>query len=353
MSKKRDALRRGVRSLIDVTSRELAALENRGPDVDRRPGAPAPRHVRDMLPNSPPPSLTLESLLAPPEPAPPHAPAPDEAPRLSPEVPLPAAETAPPAGSEAAAAQAISEIEPAVRAVEPTVVRPPRDAGSAEAVPWRFLDGTREVNRTIPPPPNGWPKVVDEAPVADRPVSRTADPAANSAVRAPAAQPPALDSTEAVSPAPAGALPPASTAARREAEGSAKPGRGTRRARSRTDNRASAGTRGPARPDVPNSSDAPRGRPRTATPGATTRRARRERDRETAGDPVPDAVDPAQARGKTGVCFAYFINHACWRVPEAYCNKALQTCIIRQCPVYHLHRDALEQRFAKKFKHFW
>jgi len=66
-----------------------------------------------------------------------------------------------------------------------------------------------------------------------------------------------------------------------------------------------------------------------------------------------DRVDAAQAHARKGVCFAYFLNQACWRVPEAYCNTALQVCITRECPVYHLHKDALERRFAKKFHHFW
>lgn len=66
-----------------------------------------------------------------------------------------------------------------------------------------------------------------------------------------------------------------------------------------------------------------------------------------------DTVNPMQAQSRTGVCRSYFINHECWRVPNAYCNTALQVCVIRNCPVYHLHKDALERRFAKKFKHFW
>jgi len=66
-----------------------------------------------------------------------------------------------------------------------------------------------------------------------------------------------------------------------------------------------------------------------------------------------DAVPPVQPEARTGVCRSYFVNHECWRVPNAYCNTALQVCVIRNCPVYHLHKDALERRFAKKFKHFW
>ncbi len=64
-------------------------------------------------------------------------------------------------------------------------------------------------------------------------------------------------------------------------------------------------------------------------------------------------VDPEQAHARKGVCSAYFINQECWRVPDAYCNTALQICAIRECPVYHLHQEALEKRFAGKFKHFW
>jgi hypothetical protein len=66
-----------------------------------------------------------------------------------------------------------------------------------------------------------------------------------------------------------------------------------------------------------------------------------------------NGVNPAQVHARKGVCFAYFLNHECWRVPDAYCNSALQVCITRQCPIYHLHKDALEHRFAKKFKHLW
>jgi hypothetical protein len=66
-----------------------------------------------------------------------------------------------------------------------------------------------------------------------------------------------------------------------------------------------------------------------------------------------DSVGLAPVQSRTGVCRSYFINHECWRVPNAYCNTALQVCVIRNCPVYHLHKDALERRFAKKFKHLW
>ncbi|HEV2282352.1 MAG TPA: hypothetical protein VGX75_08180, partial [bacterium] len=73
----------------------------------------------------------------------------------------------------------------------------------------------------------------------------------------------------------------------------------------------------------------------------------------SADDLEGDDAGPDQVESRTGVCRSYFVNHDCWRVPGAYCNTALQVCVIRNCPVYHLHKDALERRFAKKFKHFW
>jgi len=77
-------------------------------------------------------------------------------------------------------------------------------------------------------------------------------------------------------------------------------------------------------------------------------------NRPSGTDDVPvDTLAPAPAESRTGVCRSYFINQECWRVANAYCNTALQVCVIRKCPVYHLHKDALEQRFAKKFKHLW
>jgi hypothetical protein len=53
------------------------------------------------------------------------------------------------------------------------------------------------------------------------------------------------------------------------------------------------------------------------------------------------------------VCFAFFVNRKCWEVQEAYCNHALHICMLRQCPVYELHREELERRFADKFKYLW
>jgi len=94
--------------------------------------------------------------------------------------------------------------------------------------------------------------------------------------------------------------------------------------------------------------------------GAGTRKERRapaprsgRRSAPAPDDAGEDSVNPMPVQSRTGVCRSYFINHECWRVPNAYCNTALQVCVIRNCPVYHLHKDALERRFAKKFKHFW
>ncbi|MCS7234830.1 MAG: hypothetical protein RMM30_02470 [Armatimonadota bacterium] len=56
---------------------------------------------------------------------------------------------------------------------------------------------------------------------------------------------------------------------------------------------------------------------------------------------------------RKGVCQAYFVNRRCWEVPDAYCNHALHVCMLRACPVYHLHREELERRFAARFKYLW
>jgi hypothetical protein len=92
-------------------------------------------------------------------------------------------------------------------------------------------------------------------------------------------------------------------------------------------------------------------RPARKAPRART--GARERTGGPGGEAAHGEGGPTEVRFRTGVCRSYFINHECWHVPNAYCNTALQVCVIRNCPVYHLHKDALEHRFAKKFKHFW
>lgn len=70
--------------------------------------------------------------------------------------------------------------------------------------------------------------------------------------------------------------------------------------------------------------------------------------------PIPAAAPDAMAGpSKKGVCAAYYANRKCWEVPDAYCNQALHVCMLRECPVYHLNREELEQRFARKFAHLW
>jgi hypothetical protein len=94
--------------------------------------------------------------------------------------------------------------------------------------------------------------------------------------------------------------------------------------------------------------------PRPAKPRGRPRSPARRRVRPRAGAEIgSNGVRAEQFHARKGVCFAYFLNHECWRIPEAYCNGALQVCITRECPVYHLHKEALERRFARKFKHFW
>ncbi len=64
-------------------------------------------------------------------------------------------------------------------------------------------------------------------------------------------------------------------------------------------------------------------------------------------------VEPIAVHAKKGVCAAYNVSHACWEVDEAYCNTALHLCMLRGCPVYDLHREEMERRFAARFSHLW
>ena len=75
--------------------------------------------------------------------------------------------------------------------------------------------------------------------------------------------------------------------------------------------------------------------------------------------PAPGGHAPAGAPdiiagpSRKGVCAAYYVSRKCWEVADAYCNQALHVCMLRECPVYHLNREELEQRFARKFSHLW
>jgi len=76
-------------------------------------------------------------------------------------------------------------------------------------------------------------------------------------------------------------------------------------------------------------------------------------------DAPPATLEPARGLAeltlhpKKGVCAAYFANKKCWELPEAFCNQALHICRLRECPVYALHQEEMERRFAAKFKHLW
>ncbi|HKX17192.1 MAG TPA: hypothetical protein VJT33_04195 [bacterium] len=282
MSKRRDALRRGIRDLIQDTSRDLIAFEGREPRP--RPAAPPDSESE----------ARISRRLVPDEG---NAGAPSEAPALN-GGPLDAADRS------AAAAES--------HALPPAPARtPPDHEGEAD-----LLTG--------------------EPPVPQRPSAAPPEPAPPEPVRPPRpplelTMPPAfarpIVPTDRLTPD-AAAAPKARSADRRTADGRPQ-------ARAAAKKRKAARARRPAvsKGRIP---ALPRG-----TPGAP------------ADDVVAEDAGPAPAESRTGVCRSYFINHECWRVPAAYCNTALQVCVIRSCPVYHLHKDALERRFAKKYKHFW
>lgn len=93
-------------------------------------------------------------------------------------------------------------------------------------------------------------------------------------------------------------------------------------------------------------------RPAPATP-ETRPILRLVRDVPPPAPATPAPVDLTAATSKKGVCSAYYVNQQCWEVPDAFCNRALHVCMLRECPVYHLNRERLEQRFARKFAHLW
>ncbi|MBI4278974.1 MAG: hypothetical protein HY660_11000 [Armatimonadetes bacterium] len=106
----------------------------------------------------------------------------------------------------------------------------------------------------------------------------------------------------------------------------------------------------PAPPQVQPSPPVPPPAPEPATP------ARPGAPEQPSFDPARYAaalLDLSKAQGKKGVCFAYFANPNCWEVKEAYCNTALHVCMLRSCPIFFLHREELERRFASRFKHLY
>jgi hypothetical protein len=191
------------------------------------------------------------------------------------------------------------------------------------------------------PPLNGAPAIAPVRPESDGLRAAVAGtsappPAPRELVTEPVLFPPAVppDKTEVPPPAPRAAKPRGSKSRKT---------RGTRAAKKAADVRARRG--GGQRAKPARRVERPRASGGTMPAAAGTAAPV---DENMGAGTAPEPAEP-----RTGVCRSYFVNHECWRVPAAYCNTALQVCVIRSCPVYHLHKDALERRFAKKYKHLW
>ncbi len=353
MSKHREALRRGIRSLIQETSRELADLEGReAPDGAAVSSGESPAHP---------------APADGPSGAPEWGGAPDDG---SPAVVIPrdagAAEDAPDNG-------AILDAEVlAVEVRELAPQRSPDPAHDAPAVPSTTPLGPgaelpvpidqREASRGLQDRP-----AAPDPPVAARDAggtgARDGAPGAPAIRPAPEHGPPAPD---AAAPAPGARGATAGPGAGHLADAPAGPDGAARidaasPAAEPVADRERAGIerrRDPAPPKVRaarRAADETRGDTTRRAPskkGAARRRPRR-RSRSAASSWALDGVDPRQVHSRRGVCSAYFVDQECWRVPDAYCNTALHVCAMRECPVYHLHRDVLERRFASKYKHLW
>ena len=322
MSKRREALRRVLRPFIEDTSRELADLAG--------PHTPVPP-VR-TAPAAPPPTQTVP-------------PAREE--RVQPALPA-AAVDAPvrPAASE--------PVAPPVRPAEH--VAPPTRVVLTD--PFTALVQRAPVAEPVAPPvrPMESGPVVPplRRPVGSEPVTA---PAPAGPVRVPLHPPSNAGSQNA--PPPSGGSKPGQRQAEVAPGGGSKPERGQRQAEVAAGSQGQHATTTPsahAAASVPLIPVRPLRlpvTPRRTEPSKYPRAGHaRKRPRAVPGLGV-DGVSGDQALARKGVCFAYFIKQACWRVPEAYCNTALQVCITRECPVYHLHKEAMERRFATKFKHFW
>ena len=336
MSKHREALRRGIRSLIQETSRELADLEGRDATVE----TPAPAQGAD-------------SVAAAGQDAPHHRAERSDVHSVA------VAESA--AGDAVGAAPSAAGIDvderlmldAEVLAVEVREVGPSR-VGSAPPAPHRTDGGTgwRDGHE-----PSAGPAPAADAPneSADAPEHREPD-GRDEGLAGPlwgprrleiAAEPPRAASeretaaqSEGAAQADAAARPSAPTPkAHRVAGAASAPGRERR------------GGTGPARAKA----RARKTRARTSPKkGAAAAQRRAPRERRSAGEPMAlNGVEPRQVQSRKGVCSAYFMNNECWRVSDAYCNTALHVCAMRDCPVYHLHQEALERRFAAKYKYLW
>ncbi|HXX37507.1 MAG TPA: hypothetical protein VEP50_05035 [bacterium] len=294
MSKHREALRRGIRSLIQETSRELADLEGREAPSEARPGeqeAPVGDAVHEREREAR--AGSARSTAGPAEESDVQA----------------AAGSGPTADRSEDAGSVMIEAE--VLAVE---VREVARVGQAEATPG---GAAREADRADGDRSTAVPSW---GPLGVEPLTERAGPPEPGA----SGEQPAADQAPA-EPVRAGE-PQAGAEAVAEAapEAPAAPLERTVRRRDRASRKRAASRRGPQ----------------------PARRRPTERW-------ALDGVDPRQVHTRHGVCAAYFINPECWRVPDAHCNTALQVCAMRNCPVYHLHQETLERRFAAKYKHFW
>ena len=307
MNKKQEALRRGLRSFIEDASRELADLEGREP-FPRRRDVVEDAVMPPVQDESPPPAPQDPASVPPAQDATPVA-GPDTTSAASPRV-----ATAASAAQDAATVS--SSREGPLRSDAPDTATAPLSQDAT-------LPPAGRGSVIVPLPQDATLPPAAQATVIIPPSSQgtTLPPVARGASTAPmepdAAQ--QLEPMQAVAPALGGGVAAptqAESTSDRPAEVHGKGGQGTSRGERRK---------------------RPRARPRQrAAPSIGV-----------------DGMGMLNVRSRKGVCSAYFINEQCWQLPEAYCNTALQVCITRECPVYHLHKEALERRFAGKFKHLW
>ena len=301
MNKKQEALRRELRSFIEDASRELADLEG-------RELSPRPRDV-------------VDDAVAPPA----QDATPTPAARDAGTVPAPRDATPAPAARNAGTVPASRDATPTPAAQDIAAVPSPQDALPVHAT--RDAATAPVGQDAVQPLSASWPAPLVQGvsePASELPSSRgggAADPqdGARTQATAPAPLTRQPEAVQAVPPAPAPGAPVPTQGepiSDREAEVPGKGALGTSREERRKRTRA---------------------RPR----------------RRAAPSIGVDGMSLQRLRSRKGVCSAYFINEQCWQIPEAYCNTALQVCIMRECPVYHLHKEALERRFARKFKHLW
>src|SRR3989442_14842339 len=103
---------------------------------------------------------------------------------------------------------------------------------------------------------------------------------------------------------------------------------------------------------APSAPPPPKPPPASGEPGPAARPILRLVREPPTAEPMR-GVEELTLHPRKGVCAAYFVNKKCWELPEAFCNQALHVCRLRECPVYALHQDEMERRFAAKLKHLW